>query len=139
MPRRQWAISVRRIIEEAQIDIIIARREVRSRWDRKGGIAVEGRVEDAARIGIVDAEAPAARRSQRKIRRSSEIGGPFRRALDPVAPKLRPLDHLRVERDRKSVVKGKSVSVRVDLGGRRIIKKKTKTVVTIAGQLHTRS
>src|SRR3546814_12118855 len=28
--------------------------------------------------------------------------------------------------DRKSVVTGKSVSVRVDLGGRRIIKKKTK-------------
>src|SRR3546814_12859199 len=28
--------------------------------------------------------------------------------------------------DRKSVVKGKSVSVRVDLGGRRIIKKKNK-------------
>src|SRR3546814_20868623 len=28
-------------------------------------------------------------------------------------------------RDRKSVVKGKSVSVRVDLGGRRIIKKTT--------------
>src|SRR3546814_14057185 len=28
------------------------------------------------------------------------------------------------ERDRKSVVKGKRVSVRVDLGGRRIIKKK---------------
>src|SRR3546814_20861637 len=28
-------------------------------------------------------------------------------------------------RDRKSVVQGKSVSVRVDLGGRRIIKKKT--------------
>src|SRR3546814_11624426 len=27
--------------------------------------------------------------------------------------------------DRKSVVKGKSVSVRVDLGGRRLIKKKT--------------
>src|SRR3546814_3630943 len=95
MPRRQWAISVRRIIEEAQIDIIIARREVRSRWDRKGGIAVVGRVEDAARIGIVDAEAPAARLSQRTIRRSSEIGGPFRRALDLVAPNLRPLDPLR--------------------------------------------
>src|SRR3546814_15911376 len=29
------------------------------------------------------------------------------------------------EEDRKSVVSGKSVSVRVDLGGRRIIKKKT--------------
>src|SRR3546814_12366160 len=31
--------------------------------------------------------------------------------------------------DRKSVVSGKSVSVRVDLGGRRIIKKKTKTTM----------
>src|SRR3546814_14559533 len=30
-------------------------------------------------------------------------------------------------RDRKSVVSGKSVSVRVDLGGRRIIKKKNQT------------
>src|SRR3546814_13645411 len=32
----------------------------------------------------------------------------------------------RIEGDRKSVVSGKSVSVRVDLGGRRIIKKKNK-------------
>src|SRR3546814_19418109 len=32
-----------------------------------------------------------------------------------------------VERDRKSVVEGKSVSVRVDLGGRRIVKKKRRT------------
>src|SRR3546814_10915221 len=31
-----------------------------------------------------------------------------------------------IEGDRKSVVQGKSVSVRVDLGGRRIIKKKIK-------------
>src|SRR3546814_15874301 len=31
------------------------------------------------------------------------------------------------QRDRKSVVSGKSVSVRVDTGGRRIIKKKKKT------------
>src|SRR3546814_14114136 len=31
------------------------------------------------------------------------------------------------EADRKSVVEGKSVSVRVDLGGRRIIKKQTTT------------
>src|SRR3546814_19522931 len=34
--------------------------------------------------------------------------------------------------DRKSVVSGKSVSVRVDLGGRRIIKKKTPLKQTIA-------
>src|SRR3546814_13265902 len=33
--------------------------------------------------------------------------------------------------DRKSVVSGKSVSVRVDLGGRRIVKKKTKTDIKI--------
>src|SRR3546814_19635978 len=33
----------------------------------------------------------------------------------------------RARGDRKSVVSGKSVSVRVDLGGRRIIKKKMKT------------
>src|SRR3546814_12488490 len=32
--------------------------------------------------------------------------------------------HGEIDGDRKSVVKGKSVSVRVDLGGRRIIKKK---------------
>src|SRR3546814_17932064 len=33
--------------------------------------------------------------------------------------------------DRKSVVSGKSVSVRVDIGGRRIIKKKKKTIDTV--------
>src|SRR3546814_11077648 len=35
------------------------------------------------------------------------------------------------QRDRKSVVEGKSVSVRVDLGGRRIIKKKNKKIKNI--------
>src|SRR3546814_14443034 len=38
--------------------------------------------------------------------------------------------------DRKSVVSGKSVSVRVDLGGRRIIKKKT-TQPTLQRRTHT--
>src|SRR3546814_14303382 len=36
------------------------------------------------------------------------------------------VERLYPEADRKSVVSGKSVSVRVDLGGRRIIKKKKK-------------
>src|SRR3546814_16398491 len=36
----------------------------------------------------------------------------------------------RIAADRKSVVEGKSVSVRVDLGGRRIIKKKKKANIT---------
>src|SRR3546814_19739688 len=53
-----------------------------------------------------------------------------------IAPAMDKLMHLREEfdlpyaaasADRKSVVQGKSVSVRVDLGGSRIIKKKTKT------------
>src|SRR3546814_14360932 len=39
--------------------------------------------------------------------------------------------------DRKSVVKGKSVSVRVDLGGRRILKKK-KIVPTSDNSRHSR-
>src|SRR3546814_11941762 len=38
---------------------------------------------------------------------------------------LRKAGVVRSEQERKSVVSGKSVSVRVDLGGRRIIKKKT--------------
>src|SRR3546814_18147290 len=45
------------------------------------------------------------------------------RAADAAGP-----DHFgRGARDRKSVVAGKSVSVRVDLGGRRILKKKQNT------------
>src|SRR3546814_12115183 len=36
------------------------------------------------------------------------------------------------KRDRKSVVEGKSVSVRVDLGGRRIIKKKTLMCISLS-------
>src|SRR3546814_18970573 len=40
--------------------------------------------------------------------------------------------------DRKSVVQGKSVSVRVDLGGRRIIKKKTFHVHNVCCRLDNR-
>src|SRR3546814_13402057 len=45
----------------------------------------------------------------------------LRLALDGIATRAGP-----ARPDRKSVVSGKSVSVRVDLGGRRIIKKKKK-------------
>src|SRR3546814_11555797 len=41
--------------------------------------------------------------------------------------------------DRKSVVSGKSVSVRVDLGGRRIIKKKKQTTLRTTRQVHIRT
>src|SRR3546814_16979421 len=40
------------------------------------------------------------------------------------------------DRDRKSVVKGKSVSVRVDIGGRRIIQKKTKSKEVIIEKIY---
>src|SRR3546814_16581502 len=43
-------------------------------------------------------------------------------------------DHDEERRDRKSVVQGKSVSVRVDLGGRRIIKKKKIMMKGIEGE-----
>src|SRR3546814_18031476 len=46
-------------------------------------------------------------------------------------------DHALAERDRKSVVQGKRVAVRVDLGGRRILKK-TKTVLTDRQERATR-
>src|SRR3546814_2362689 len=51
------------------------------------------------------------------------LGG---RAVDDRACRARGLAHAS---DRKSVVEGKSVSVRVDLGGRRIIKKKKEQTI----------
>src|SRR3546814_20602069 len=59
--------------------------------------------------------------------------GARRRAERDAAPLPRP--HRTARRpgprpDRKSVVQGKSVSVRVDLGGRRILKKKKKSTIS---------
>src|SRR3546814_14474945 len=53
-----------------------------------------------------------------------------RRALDREVEKIARREK---EADRKSVVQGKSVSVRVDLGGRRIIKKQKLTETNDAG------
>src|SRR3546814_16357981 len=62
---------------------------------------------------------PMAERRHRKRHRSPP-------SIPPPKNQPRRLAPQRLRRDRKSVVKGKSVPVRVDLGGRRIIKKKTK-------------
>src|SRR3546814_19225575 len=51
--------------------------------------------------------------------------GEVERALADQALQRRDVRLLAFEIDRKSVVEGKSVSVRVDLGGRRIIKRQT--------------
>src|SRR3546814_14789098 len=50
---------------------------------------------------------------------------PWRKAVRSRAPRAQYFRIWRYSVDRKSVVSGKSVSVRVDLGGRRIMKKKT--------------
>src|SRR3546814_16811527 len=56
---------------------------------------------------------------------SSDLGIPVRKTSRKLTAKW-PLNITRIRiRDRKSVVLGKSVSVRVDLGGRRIIKTPT--------------
>src|SRR3546814_15501219 len=56
----------------------------------------------------------------------SDQSGDERKQLDEISTKIKTLTmHLDIAvLDRKSVVQGKSVSVRVDLGGRRIIKTK---------------
>src|SRR3546814_18691956 len=57
----------------------------------------------------------------RLLARNSEIARHILRGFDHSRDDAIALDRLR--QDRKSVVSGKSVYVRVDLGGRRIIKK----------------
>src|SRR3546814_15915681 len=57
---------------------------------------------------------------------------PYALARSPPAHRRRPLPETRHRTpclERKSVVEGKSVSVRVDLGSRRICKKKTQKVI----------
>src|SRR3546814_12487978 len=62
--------------------------------------------------------------SSSKPRASTRSSSPAGRIARPTPPTSRTL--MAAQRDRKSVVEGKSVSVRVDFGGRRIIKKKTR-------------
>src|SRR3546814_13965817 len=61
-----------------------------------------------------------------QLLRSGQTTAPFRHAASQLYFVLEGEGYTEVngERDRKSVVEGKSVSVRVDLGGRRIMKKK---------------
>src|SRR3546814_19699897 len=65
-------------------------------------------------------------RAGRRARSCVRADGSFppAHADKAVAPCRRSALHRQMPEDRKSVVWGKSVSVRVDLGGRRIIKKK---------------
>src|SRR3546814_17674596 len=68
--------------------------------------------------------------------RGPELAGGVETSGWREADKADPHPNLLPEGDRKSVVSGKSVSVRVDRGGRRIIKKK-KTLTTTRANRHT--
>src|SRR3546814_11945678 len=67
-------------------------------------------------LAVVQLEAEPRRRDDRKV--------PARVGRDGLQVPVHHPGRLPRAEDRKSVVSGKSVSVRVDLGGRRIIKKK---------------
>src|SRR3546814_17141835 len=64
----------------------------------------------------------------RSFRSHLEGCGHSRAGLRQPCPKAGPLCRRLGSGDRKSVVKGKSVSVREDLGGRRISKKKSQSI-----------
>src|SRR3546814_20572163 len=86
--------------------------EVRDLGQRAdGALAVLGGVADVLDVGADDRREPRGQGVDHRARIVDAQGG------------------LRHVGDRKSVVSGKSVSVRVDLGGRRIIKKKKQTTL----------
>src|SRR3546814_19862471 len=97
------------------------------RASSNGAPVVDRRGQDAFAIGTFLASAPRRDRlgtSRRSIRpRVHEYLGRAIRCRARTARKVGSGTHS----DRKSVVSGKSVSVRVDLGGRRIIKKKKRS------------
>src|SRR3546814_20975408 len=80
--------------------------------DAHGFVEVVGDEDDGARILALEAQ-----QLVLHLRADQRIEG---------GERLVHQQDLGIVRDRKSVVKGKSVSVRVDIGGRRIIKKKQK-------------
>src|SRR3546814_16534494 len=82
---------------------------------------------DVCSSDLCPARPARARRDVGLLRRS---GDEPTRAVDAARREEGPLA------DRKSVVWGKSVSVRVDLGGRRIIKKKKSTHTRVENKVH---
>src|SRR3546814_18408591 len=79
--------------------------------------AIPPNVAIARSVDIASDEMP--RALPRAPMKGHTIPTPVFKPRQPARPSTAP-----AEKDRKSVVQGKSVSVRVDLGGRRIIKKK---------------
>src|SRR3546814_12607401 len=96
---------------------------IRAAWDSSASCAPQRAASSPRRKG------PARSKNRGSAIRSLPRGpGRFhrRQTLIQQLQDLRRDLHVRIQQDRKSVVTGKMVSVRVDLGGRRIIKKKKK-------------
>src|SRR3546814_13789891 len=74
--------------------------------------------------GCPSMSAPCSPKASKAAGMAAEAATNARRRVQAGAPLLR--STVAAKTDRKSVVEGKSVSVRVDLGGRRSIKKKRK-------------
>src|SRR3546814_12873698 len=101
-----------------------ARREPQAAAKRRTGSAGLICSEAAARSAALAARGNQARAMVSRGARSSQVCAPG--AGDGCGRPVKIWMRAAAGADRKSVVEGKSVSVRVDLGGRRSIKKKTK-------------
>src|SRR3546814_18569312 len=91
---------------------------------RQSTIVIAASIPQYSRPGPAGFSGAGSRHAERAARWSSGFMGRVKISMDDSHGGSHPA--LCPETDRKSVVEGKSVSVRVDLGGRRSIKNKTK-------------
>src|SRR3546814_11176416 len=75
--------------------------------------------------GLAEVEAQVAALGDAGVVQTEQLGVSVSQLKEALNSISQPLSDSDTGTDRKSVVKGKSVSVRVDLGGRRVINKKT--------------
>src|SRR3546814_19980827 len=108
---------------EAVVDAKVAIYDPQSAF---GAVAFRANGSKAERLAIVLNRSEAAAISGLKDARQAGAWVLKEEAAEVVVLKMGPAGALVITADRKSVGSGKSVSVRVDLGGRRIIKKKKK-------------
>src|SRR3546814_18830970 len=102
--------------------------EARGRLRKRRPTVGLEQIERAQEAGaaIIAFPAPRGFASPEAAAESAHLRRMIEAAIDELSEPFRLVFIMRDVKDRKSVVKGKSVSVRVDRGGRRIIKKKTK-------------
>src|SRR3546814_16674607 len=100
---------------------------------RRAGEFLRAAVAGGRRLGVRRRIRPGPHAGRRN--RAARSQGCVTACHIPVGAHLGAMKLYRERPDRKSVVSGKSVSVRVDLGGRSIIKKKNKLTIRITSTL----